>query len=65
MYRINVPNAVTRAGRDVDVPGRYRGDAIEHRINHSPVEPARRRWQHVARNVLSAVACPTFKSVGS
>ena len=28
---------VTRAGQDVDVPGRYRGDAIEHRINHSPV----------------------------
>jgi len=27
--------------------------------------PARRRWQHIARNALSAVGCPTFKSVGS
>ena len=27
--------------------------------------PARRRWQHIARNALSAVGCPTLKSVGS
>jgi hypothetical protein len=52
--------------QDVDVPGRYRGDAMEHRINHSPVRgPARRRWQHIARNALGAVGCPTFESVGS
>jgi hypothetical protein len=54
------------AGQDVDVPGRYRGDAMEHRINYSRVRgPARRRWQHIARNALSAVGGPTFKSVGS
>ena len=23
------------------------------------------RWQYIARNALSAVGCPTFKSVGS
>ena len=41
MYRLPsglVAPVVTRAGQDLDVPGRYRGDAIEHRINHSPVE---------------------------
>jgi len=27
--------------------------------------PARRRWQHIARNALGAVGCPTFESVGS
>ena len=32
---------VTRAGQDVDVPGRYHGEATEHRINHSPVKGPR------------------------
>ena len=35
--RLYLQCGVTRAGQDVDVPGRYRGDAIEHRINHSQV----------------------------
>jgi hypothetical protein len=32
---------VTRAGQDEEVPGRYHGDAMEHRINHSPVKEPR------------------------
>src|SRR6267143_2817981 len=32
---------VTRAGQDEEVPGRYHGDAMEHRINHSPVKDPR------------------------
>ena len=51
----------TRAGQDVDVPSRYRGecDGTPHRP-FSGGGPARRRWQHVARNALSAVGWPTF-----
>jgi hypothetical protein len=38
------------AGQDVDVPGRYRGDTMEHRINHSPVRGQRVvAGQHIAQ----------------
>ena len=32
---------VPLAGHDEEVPGRYHGDAMEHRINHSPVKDPR------------------------
>ena len=42
------------AGQDVDVPGRYRGDAMEHRINHSPVRGQRVVAGSIPRATLSA-----------
>jgi hypothetical protein len=44
---------VARAGQDVDVPGRYRGDATEHRIRHSPVRGQRVVAGSMSRATLS------------
>src|SRR6266849_6096905 len=52
-------------------PGRGRTGSVSWGRDGTPHQPfssegpARRRWQNVARNALSAVAWPTFKSVRS
>ena len=52
-------------------PGRGRTGSVSWRRDGTPQSPfsgegpARRRWRHIARNALSAIGCPTFKSVGS
>jgi hypothetical protein len=61
-----ISNVGSPRWQDVDVPGRYRRDAMEHRINHSPVRAQRVVAGSISpRNALGAVACPTFESVGS
>ena len=55
---IGPPAVISSVGsprwQDVDVPGRYRGDAMEHRINHSPVRGQRVVAGSISRATLSA-----------
>ena len=65
------PSAVISNVESPRWPGRGRTGSLSRGRDGTPHQPfagegpARRRWQHFARNALGSVGCPTFESVGS